>query len=118
MLFRSYRATGERRWLDHAVKDADAYLARRVAARQTDFADPDSRGLFFWNAFTPQWAELLELHLETGERRFLDAARQGARDHALFVWLAPRIPDGGIRVHEDGLDGGADPGHDGVVIAV
>jgi gamma-glutamyltranspeptidase/glutathione hydrolase len=22
-----------------------------------------------------------------------------------------------IRVHEDGLDGGADPGHDGVVIA-
>ena len=24
----------------------------------------------------------------------------------------------GIRVHEDGLDGGADPGHDGVVIAV
>jgi gamma-glutamyltranspeptidase / glutathione hydrolase len=24
----------------------------------------------------------------------------------------------GIRIHEDGLDGGADPGHDGVVIAV
>ena len=24
----------------------------------------------------------------------------------------------GIRVHDDGLDGGADPGHDGVVIAV
>ena len=23
-----------------------------------------------------------------------------------------------IRLHEDGLDGGADPGHDGVVIAV
>ena len=98
-----YRATGERRWLDHAVKDADAYLARRVAKRQTDYSDPDSRGLFFWNAFTPQWVELLELHEETGERRFLEAARQGARDHALFVWLAPRIPDGEIRVHEDGL---------------
>ena len=24
----------------------------------------------------------------------------------------------GIRIHDDGLDGGADPGHDGVVIAV
>ena len=23
-----------------------------------------------------------------------------------------------IRIHEDGLDGGADPGHDGVVISV
>ena len=24
----------------------------------------------------------------------------------------------GIRVHPDGLDGGADPGHDGIVLAV
>ncbi|MDP3070182.1 MAG: hypothetical protein Q8N18_07835 [Opitutaceae bacterium] len=98
-----YRATGERRWLDHAVKDADAYLARRVAVRPADYADPDSRGLFFWTAFTPQWIELFELYEETREARFLDAAHRGARDYAQFVWLAPRIPDGDVRVHEDGL---------------
>ncbi|MBM3852312.1 MAG: hypothetical protein FJ399_04060 [Verrucomicrobia bacterium] len=98
-----YRATGERRWLEHAVRDADAYLARRVAVRQPDYSDPDSRGLFFWNAFTPQWIELFELYEETREARFLDAAHRGARDYAQFVWLAPRIPAGDVRVHEDGL---------------
>lgn len=98
-----YRATGERRWLDHAVKDADAYLQRRVAVRPTNYADPDSRGLFFWTAFVPQWIELFELWEETRLPRFLDAARAGARDYVQFVWLAPRIPEGDVRVHEDGL---------------
>ncbi|MBI5689595.1 MAG: hypothetical protein HZC55_05815 [Verrucomicrobia bacterium] len=98
-----YRATGERRWLDHAVRDADAYLQRRVAVRPATYADPDSRGLFFWTAFTPQWIELYELYEETREPRYLAAAHQGARDYAQFVWLAPRIPDGDVRVHEDGL---------------
>ena len=49
------------RWLEHAVRDADEYLRRRVAVRQTDFEDPDSRGLFFWPAFVPQWIELFEI---------------------------------------------------------
>jgi hypothetical protein len=98
-----YRATGEKRWLDHAIKDADAYLNSRVQVRQKDYADPDSRGLFFWPAFTPQWIELFELYEETREARFLEAAHRGARDYAQFVWLAPRIPEGAVRVHEDGL---------------
>jgi len=98
-----YRATGERRWLDLAVRDADAYLQRRVAKRQTDYADPDSRGLFFWTAFVPQWIELFELYEETREKRFLDAAHEGARAYAQFVWLAPRIPDGDVTVNKGGL---------------
>ncbi len=98
-----YRATGERRWLDHAVKDADAYLQRRVAVRPGNYADSDSRGLFFWTAFVPQWIELFELYEETKLPRFLEAAHAGARAYAQFVWLAPRIPDGDVRVHEDGL---------------
>ncbi len=98
-----YRATGEKRWLDHAVKDADAYLQKRVAVHPTNYADPDSRGLFFWTAFVPQWIELFELYEETRLPRFLSAAQRGARDYAQFVWLAPRIPDGDVAVHEDGL---------------
>jgi hypothetical protein len=98
-----YRATGEKRWLDHAIRDADVYLQKRVAVRQRDYSDPDSRGLFFWTAFTPQWIELYELFEETREARFLSAAHRGARDYAQFVWLAPRIPDGDVKVHEDGL---------------
>jgi hypothetical protein len=98
-----YRATGEKRWLDHAIKDADAYLKTRVGVRPADFSDPDSRGLFFWTAFTSQWIELFELYEETKLPRFLAAAHAGARDYAQFVWLAPRIPNGDIRVNEDGL---------------
>jgi hypothetical protein len=98
-----YRATGEKRWLDHAIKDADAYLKTRVGVRAADYSDPDSRGLFFWTAFTPQWIELFELYEETKLPRFLAAAHAGARDYAQFVWLAPRIPNGDIRVNEDGM---------------
>lgn len=98
-----YRATGERHWLEAAVKDADAYLQRRVAVRPTDYADPDSRGLFFWTAFVPQWIELFELYEETKLPRFLDAAHAGAREYAQFVWLSPRIPEGEVTVQEDGL---------------
>lgn len=98
-----YRATGEKRWLDHAIKDADAYLKTRVGVRAADYSDPDSRGLFFWTAFTPQWIELFELYEETKLPRFLAAAHAGARDYAQFVWLAPRIPGGDVRVNEDGL---------------
>jgi hypothetical protein len=98
-----YRATGEKRWLDHAIKDADAYLKTRVGVRASDYSDPDSRGLFFWTAFTPQWIELFELYEETKLPRFLAAAHAGARDYAQFVWLAPRIPGGDVRVNEDGL---------------
>ena len=98
-----YRATGEKHWLDHAIKDADAYLKTRVGVRASDYSDPDSRGLFFWTAFTPQWIELFELYEETKLPRFLDAAHAGARDYAQFVWLAPRIPGGDVHVNEDGL---------------
>ena len=98
-----YRATGEKRWLDHAIKDADAYLKTRAGVRAKDFSDSDSRGLFFWTAFVPQWIELFELYEETRLPRFLEAAHAGARDYAQFIWLAPRIPDGDVRVNEEGL---------------
>src|SRR5690606_30304484 len=35
-----YRATGERRWLDRARRDADTYIEHRVDRTQTDFEDP------------------------------------------------------------------------------
>lgn len=98
-----YRATGEAGWLGRARHDADAYLARRVDKMQTDFADPDSRGLFFWTSFSNQWIELLELFEETGDRRYLAAAHQGARNYTRYIWLAPRIPEGKVTVNEGGF---------------
>jgi len=98
-----YRATGQKKWLDRAIKDADAYLVSRIQKPQTDFEDPDSRGLFFWTSFSPQWIELFELFEETGDRRYLEAARIGARNYTRYIWLSPKIPDGNVTVNEDGF---------------
>jgi hypothetical protein len=98
-----YRATGEAKWLERARRDADDYLRRRVDTSQTNFEDPDSRGLFFWTSFSPQWIELLELFEETGDRRYLEAARKGARNYTRYIWYAPRIPETSITVNEGGF---------------
>ena len=103
---RSPAATGRelRIWdIKAANRGFGRYLKTRAGVRAKDFSDPDSRGLFFWTAFVPQWIELFELYEETRLPRFLEAAHAGARDYAQFVWLAPRIPGGDIRVNEDGL---------------
>lgn len=98
-----YRATGQKKWLDRAIKDADRYLESRIQKSQTDFEDPDSRGLFFWTSFSPQWIELFELFEETGDQRYLEAARIGARNYTRYIWLSPKIPEGNVTVNEDGF---------------
>jgi len=97
-----YRATGDAKWLARAKRDADDYLRRRIHTSQADFEDPDSRGLFFWTSFSPQWIELLELYEETGDRRYLEAARKGARNYTRHIIYSPRIPDGNVTVNEGG----------------
>jgi hypothetical protein len=98
-----WRATGDPAWLEKATTDADAYIQSRVLAPQTNFEDPDSRGLFFWTSFAPQWVELWELYEATGEPRHLDAALRGARNFILYTWMSPRVPDGKITVNKGGV---------------
>lgn len=97
-----YRITGDRSFLEKAMADADAYLARRISQAQTDFMDADAGGLFFWTEFAPKWIDLLELYEQSGERRFLEAAHSGARQFAMFVWMCPTIPDADILVNKGG----------------
>jgi hypothetical protein len=97
-----YRATGDRRYLEHASKGADAYLKRRVETMQADFRDPDAGNPFFWTSFAPDWIDLLELYEETREPRYLDAAVEGARRFVMFIWFSPRVPDEEILVNKGG----------------
>ncbi len=97
-----FRATGEPRWRERAIELADAYLDRRLGHRQEGFADPDAEGMFFWPSWVPQWIELYELFEATGERRFLEAAAEGARDYAMFTWMCPAVPEGLVTVDESG----------------
>lgn len=94
-----YEATGDKAMLAAAVAGADRYLAKRVAVNQSEFRD---ESFFFWPAFTPDFVDLYRLYEASGERRFLDAARLGARRYTMFTWMSPRIPGGEVTVNPGG----------------
>ena len=94
-----YRVTGEARFLAAARAGADAYLQELIASPTTGLTAP---GLFFWTGFAPKWIDLLQLFEATNDRRYLDAARQGARQYTMFTWMAPRIPDADVTVNPGG----------------
>ena len=94
-----YRETGEERFLAAARRGADAYLTERFTTIATNFNEP---GLFFWIGYAPKWIDLFQLYESTNDRRYLDAARQGARQYTMFTWMAPRIPDEDVTVNPGG----------------
>lgn len=94
-----YHVTGKKEYLRKAIEGADKYLKTRVETPQTDFSDRDSRGMFFWTSYVPQWMELYLLYEITGEPRYLEAARTGARRYTQFIWFCPAIPDEKVLVN-------------------
>jgi hypothetical protein len=97
-----YIAKKDKAYLDAAIAGADLYLQKRVENQQTDFTDPDAGGFFFWTGFAPRYIYLLMLYEASGEERFLNAARLGARRYAQYVWMSPAIPDTDITVNKGG----------------
>lgn len=96
-----YLASSDKKYLDLAVKGADDYIKRRIDTPQVDFKDPDSSP-FFWTAFVPKFIELLELYEITRDKKYLNAARRGARQFVQFMWMCPTIPDKDIVVNKGG----------------
>lgn len=97
-----YNASGDPEHLRKAIAGADAYLKSRVQNPQTTFHDKYAGGLFFWPTFTNRWIDLLNLYEITQDKKYLDAAREGARNYTMFTWMAPAIPDTMITVNKGG----------------
>ncbi|PWU08680.1 MAG: hypothetical protein C5B50_29105 [Verrucomicrobia bacterium] len=87
-----FRLTGQGSYLQAARHLADAYIRGQIAIPRTNFPGHAE----FWTDFTPRWMQLLELYEECGEKRFLDAAISGAREHAAFCWMSPKVPAGNV----------------------
>lgn len=97
-----YKASGDKTYLDKAIKDADSYIEQRINTPQMDFSDPLAGGFFFWSGYVPRWIYLLELFEITKEQRYLNAAQEGARYYTTFCWMSPRIPNENITVNKGG----------------
>lgn len=97
-----YNATGDKKYLQDAVAKANIYLSQRIEKPQTGFNDPLQTGYFFWPTFTGRWVEFLQLYELTGDKHYLDAAREGARNYTMFTWMCPLIPDSMITVNKGG----------------
>lgn len=92
-----YRSTGDKAYLDWAVRGAKYYIKSQITEPQTKL-----RAEFFWTSYAPKYISLLELYEITGDKEFLDAAHRGARLYSMFVWMTPQIPDEKITVNKGG----------------
>lgn len=99
-----WQATGDEAMKAQAMAGADAYITKRITTPQTDFTASNLPGSGqFPTDFVPRWMVLFSLYEATGERRYLDAAVQGARLHAAWCWTWPTIPDGMVTVNQGGV---------------
>jgi len=92
-----YKATGDKLYLRKAIAGANSYLKSRVDIKQENFIHA-----FFWPKFTNQWIDLLQLYELTGDKKYLDAAHEGARYFTMFTYMTPRVPDSMVTVNEGG----------------
>lgn len=98
-----YKATGEISYLKRAKQGADAYIKDRVEKRAVSFSNPRTTGnYFFWPSFTNRWINLLQMYELTGDKKYLQAAHDGARHYTMFCWMSPAIPDSSILVNPGG----------------
>jgi len=95
-----YQLTQDRHWLDLAIAGADKY----IAANFTKLPARDLGDQPFVNvSFVPDWEGLLHLYEASGEKRFLDAATEGARWLLTTLWTQPPTPGKEITIHPGGI---------------
>lgn len=97
-----FKLTSDSAYLRLSKTLADKYLKERVDTRLKQFGDPLFSSNFFWPTFTNNWSALLELYELTADRRYLEAAQDGARHYTLFTWMTPAIPNDLVTVNKGG----------------
>jgi hypothetical protein len=94
-----FRMSPEAVPLSEVTANADVWLAKEVYGRQIKPVDFS----YFYNIhFYPYWWDLIDLYETTRDKRYLDAAEEGAFHTIAGLWSHPRIPAGEVTVHPGG----------------
>jgi hypothetical protein len=85
--------------LDEVASNADVWLDKQVYGRQTV---PVNFQYFYNIHFYPYWWDVIDLYEATRDKRFLDAAEEGAFHTIAGLWSHPRVPPGEVTAHPGG----------------
>ncbi|PYI52854.1 OmpL47-type beta-barrel domain-containing protein [Paenibacillus flagellatus] len=90
-----YTYTKDSAYLAEAIAGADRYIAERLETPDTRIPAHES---FINISYAPYWQGLLDLYEVTKERKYLDAAREGAHRWMTSVWTQPSVASGDVTV--------------------
>ena len=79
-----YKYTGDKKYLDAAIKGADEYLEKNVYAVSEKSPDFDS---FIYISYYPNLASLMDIYEVTKDKKYLDAAENVAQWMATGLWV-------------------------------
>ena len=79
-----YKYTGDKAYLDSAVKKADEYLEKNVYAANDKILAFDS---FIYISYYPNLASLIDIYEVTKDQKYLDAAENVAQWMATGLWV-------------------------------
>lgn len=96
----AYRMTGETKWLRRAVSTATRDAQKHIYSNSTK---PMRYQAFYNSTIYAPWWDFLDLYEETGDSRFLDAARYGAAHTLAGIRVWPAVEDTMQTIHPGGV---------------
>ena len=82
-----YKYTGDKQYLDKAIKGADEYLENVVYAPKTQM---NKDTVFVYSGYYPSLSSLLDIYDVTGDQKYLDAAEYTGK------WIAAMVQTAGV----------------------
>ena len=79
-----YRYTGDKKYLDTAIKKADQFLESKVYAESTEMIEWSN---FIYISYYPNLASLIDIYEVTGDKKYLDAAVDVAKWMTTGLWV-------------------------------
>ncbi len=92
--FSLYNATQNSSAYSTLLTGAAKYVNEELNTKPIDFRYTNHPKSGFWNTVSPNFAELYQIYLSTGNESYLQAARDGARIFAYHIWMSPRVVPG------------------------